>query len=121
MISVYNEDSNPKPRPITSTHGRVLLNELSLPFIPDTDLGLANQIREKLAKCLDFVKIDKNACVLRLSASGNTAYHLLLGQDYPEQFIHPLLDAFYKANHSGLSMKVFPCYRNLIGCHLSMI
>ena len=97
MVSLLNKPKN------TSTHGRLLLNELALPF--DNDYSLQTQIEEKLTKCRQYLKVDENACILRIAESGNTAYHVLVGSDFPEEFILPLLHDFYHTNPAGVTMK----------------
>lgn len=60
-------------------------------------------IEPKLTRCLEFVEKDINACLLKSATTGNNAYHLLVGSDFPKEFILPLLEAFLNVNSIGAS------------------
>ena len=83
---------------LISTHGAKLLKELSSPYIPSAD----NE--DTLSRCIDYANIDKNAGKLK-NEHGNTAYHLLVGRDYDEDFILPLLKTLIEKCPDGVKIK----------------
>ena len=92
---------------LISTHGKILLNELSLSIhsYSHSSTNFETLLQEKLKTCLDIISKDKNACLLKFAKTGNTAFHLLVGSDYPQEFIIPLLKRFIEVAPIGLSMK----------------
>jgi hypothetical protein len=103
--SAASASKAPEIKPLKSTHGKQLLQELSQPILHNSSETLSQQLDTKLHRCLEFIRLDKNAVILKLSPSGNTAYHLLVGSDYPESFILPLLDEFLRINPLGTKIQ----------------
>jgi len=95
-LSVYS--SNGGPRKLVSTHGSKLLKELSSPYIPTINND------DVLNRCIEYVNIDKNAGKLK-NEHGNTAYHLLVGRDYDEDFILPLLKILIEKSPDAVKIK----------------
>lgn len=63
----------------------------------------ADLLAEKLRRCLELNSIDPNACLMKSSqGDNNTAFHLLVGSDYPEGFVMALLQVF---NSLGASIR----------------
>ena len=63
-----------------STHGKLLLMELNSPE------------NARIEVCIDYVKRDPNAGLLKDDASGNNSFHLLLGSNYREDFVQALFN-----------------------------
>ena len=77
MCSLYQIDSSSKK--ILSTHGKSLLLELDSPQ------------NASLAKCIEYVKKDPYAGLLKEEENGNNSFHILVGSCYKSDFVLPLL------------------------------
>lgn len=78
---------------LSTTHGKVLLNELSEPS------------SASLETVLDCIRKDKIAPLLKFPKTGDNSFHLLLGSEYSRKFILPVLDLLLEVASSGLRVK----------------
>lgn len=97
-ISVYSTNSS--SRKLLSTHGVKLLNELSTPYF----LNQTENNKNTIERCIKYINLDKNAGKLK-NDIGNTAFHLLVGRDFDEEFILPILKALVEKCPEGAKIK----------------
>jgi len=80
-----------------SVHGQALLKILSEPTTGNTP---ANS-----SKCLEYIAKDTLAGKLKSRELGNTAFHYLMHDSYPDAFVLPILAALVKASSGGAAIK----------------